>query len=157
MTVGDKEQLIDGKYDHPLVRIEKTGGERMKIKFNMGQINCVNKIDMYFETDSSDEVSLTFTCTSDDWEDCECGGKQSERWCKEFKIFTVSTEGILPDDIPDKTDCIYGDTAKLSTMSTTPMMNFVEIVLTGYQPQGKHVQDPWPCISANPTISFFSA
>ena len=136
VKTGDKEQLFDGKYDHTMVEFDKTGGDGMQLNFNMGQINCVNKIDMYFDSESNEQLSLTFTCTSSE---CTCAGKESSRWCLEFRTFIVTSEETLPEDLPTKTDCKYGDTATLFTTSTTPNMRFFEIVMTGYQPEGKYL------------------
>ena len=119
-----------------MVEFDKTGGDGMLLKFDMGQINCVNRILMYFDSEKSDDLSLLFDCND---VGCMCTGKMWERWCTEFKEFIVTSEDTLPEDLPTKTDCMYGDRATLSTMSTLPNMKFYEIVLTGYQPEGKYL------------------
>ena len=113
------------------------GGENAGITFrlNMGKINCVNKVEMYFEP-GAETVSLDFTCES---EECTCGGKESAVMCKEYKSVAVSSTEALPGDLPEKTDCIYGDTVTISSYSTTPSLSFLELKLTGYQPEGEYI------------------
>ena len=85
-------------------------------------------------------VALAFMCFSGEF---VCGGPQGKVWCKEFTSFSVtSSSGDLPGDLPEKDDCIYGDTASLTSYSTTASLNFWEILsLTGYQPQGEYIKD----------------
>lgn len=126
---GEKDQLYDGSLDHDFLTLDPmTPGVPMKIKFNMGQINCVNKLETFFNSALPNTVSISFTCTS---KECTCGGAYKSM-CSLFSFSITSTENI-PGDLPEKTDCIYGDTATLET--DMDYLRIGEIILTGYQPQ----------------------
>ena len=133
------DNLVDGDYDDFFQMTKGGDPAAMKINFNMDQINCVNRIEMYFSRMEKRTVSLSFTCTS---AGCTCGGVMAEGNCKDFQSFSVASRtGELPGNLPEKADCLYGDVASLTTSSPTTTLAFWEISLTGYQPQGEYIKD----------------
>ena len=135
ISEGSKDELVDGEYNSMVKLVNGGLNAGITFKLNMGQVICVNKVEMYFEP-GSETVSLDFMCES---EQCTCGGKESAVMCKEYKSVAVSSAEALPGDLPEKTDCTYGDTVTFSSYSTTPSLSFLELTLTGYQPKGEYI------------------
>ena len=69
------------------------------IKVYLNQVHCIKNVKRYGRVH-------TWTCTK---EDCSnCVGK----YCDNLHL-TVSTEGATPSNLPDYTDCRYGNTVRL--------------------------------------------
>ena len=133
---GEKGQLVDGKYDKAFIA-DRSGGA-FAIKLHMSQINCVHQIDTYGDQANPNTVSYTWFCTSTE---CTCNGGEFKKWCDSVALSPVTItvdEGTLPDDLPPKSDCMYGDTATFLIVQEATGFEIIEMTMTGYQLPGKY-------------------
>ena len=133
---GKNGQMVDGQYDQE-VEVRRSG-DAFALKLHMGQINCVHQIDAYLDINDPNTVTFTWFCTSTE---CTCSGGAFKDWCDYAKINPVTItvdEGTLPDDLPPKSDCMYGDIATFSMTDETTKIYIVEMTMTGSQPPGNY-------------------
>jgi len=107
------------------------------IRLNLGQVHCVRQ---FIEIVRSGNHYQTWTC-SDTL--CTCDGSD----CSTTSL-TVSTVNSLPDNLPARTDCRYGNTVQINFQISTYYLEFavigtgeVEVVC----PAGQYKTDVGDC------------
>ena len=96
------------------------------LKVTLDQVECINQVKRYKA--GGNLAAQTWTCSS---EDCTiCGGGK----CSDFSL-EVFTEGAPPDNLPQRSDCKYGDTVKLELEAVNSRDKFseAEIIIIGNQ------------------------
>ena len=92
------------------------------IKLHFDQVHCIPRI-----TTQIWSFQHFWTCTKDDCSDCV------GRYCDDL-LLTISTEGTTTSNLPDYTNCRYGDTVKLEMSSEShSQLTVYEIVVIGKQ------------------------
>ena len=97
------------------------------VKVNLGQVKCVQQADLYYR---DERVWFTFSCAPGESKSCTCEEIDGRADCADFYL-NVETVGTMPEDLQDRSDCIYGDMVKFGYVSS---FKFYEIVLQGYEP-----------------------
>ena len=122
----DVGAIIDGDYNTD-ARVETGSYGRSWLKINLDAVQCIYEVAWYR---SGKEVHLGWRCYQNK---CRCVNGD---FCDRFS-FTVSTDGIMPIGLPDRTDCVYGDTVRIEKMGRGSGFGAYEMVFSGYLVQLK--------------------
>jgi hypothetical protein len=106
------------------------------IRVNLGQVHCVRQ---FIELLEPGNHYQTWTC-SDTL--CTCEGRE----CSSASL-TVSTVNSLPDNLPARTDCKYGDTVQFNYDQSN---TYTEIAVVGEEvgcPAGQYKTNDGDCVN----------
>ena len=114
----------------------RDGNNGVWLKVTLGQVKCINQVKRYKAGENTG--AQTWTCSS---EDCTtCGGGK----CSDFSL-EVFTEGPPSDNLPQRSDCKYGDTVKLEYVAENSRDKFfvAEIIIIGNQGELPRWDEPF--------------
>ena len=95
------------------------------VKVNLGQVKCVQQVDTYHR---DERLFFSFTCAPG--KSCKCEEVDSSASCADFYV-NVETVGTMPEDLQDRSDCIYGDSVKFGHANA---FKSYELIIKGYEP-----------------------
>ena len=121
----DLNTLIDGNITTGAT-FANPFGYRFLIRFNLDKVYCIYKVINYIPPTPWSPLTIwNFTCSS---ASCNCDYMDK---CPFVRPLTVTFSGAIPDNLPERTDCMYGDTV---TLEDRGIIRHDEIVITGFIP-----------------------